>query len=62
MIDLGPEGGAEGGWIVAQGGLGDIIAQPKSYTGKMLRELLTGREGIGLPGSNIDLGEEPEPS
>jgi excinuclease ABC subunit A len=39
VIDLGPEGGAAGGAIVAQGMLPDIMAAPDSYTGTMLREL-----------------------
>ncbi len=39
VIDLGPEGGAGGGEIVAQGSLGDIMASEESYTGAMLREL-----------------------
>ena len=42
VVDLGPEGGAEGGWIVAQGGLDDLMAAPGSYTGLMLKELLSG--------------------
>ncbi len=40
IIDLGPEGGEDGGRIVAAGTPEDIIAVPESYTGKFLRELL----------------------
>jgi len=36
IIDLGPEGGDKGGYIVAQGSIKDIINNPKSYTGKYL--------------------------
>jgi len=36
IIDLGPEGGDNGGYIVAQGTVKDIMANPKSYTGKYL--------------------------
>ena len=39
VIDLGPEGGDEGGWIVAEGPP-EIIARTKdSYTGRYLREI-----------------------
>ena len=41
VIDLGPEGGDEGGMIVAEGTPEDIAAVPESYTGKFLREMLT---------------------
>jgi excinuclease ABC subunit A len=40
VIDLGPEGGAGGGRLVAQGTVGDIAACRESYTGAMLRGLL----------------------
>jgi len=36
-IDLGPEGGDKGGWIVAEGTVSDIIKEKKSYTGRYLR-------------------------
>ena len=39
IIDLGPEGGDEGGYLVATGTLDDIMAVKESYTGKMLRQL-----------------------
>lgn len=39
VIDLGPEGGAGGGQVVASGSLDDIMAEPASYTGAMLRDL-----------------------
>ena len=40
IIDLGPEGGDEGGRIVALGTPEDVAATPESYTGKFLREML----------------------
>ncbi|MEA2001965.1 MAG: excinuclease ABC subunit UvrA [Actinomycetota bacterium] len=40
IIDLGPEGGEDGGRVVAHGTPEDVIAVPESYTGKFLRELL----------------------
>jgi excinuclease ABC subunit A len=44
IIDMGPEGGAEGGTVVAQGTPEDIAAVPESYTGKFLGEVV-GRGG-----------------
>ena len=38
VIDLGPEGGKEGGYLVASGTPEDIVKCPKSYTGKYLKE------------------------
>jgi excinuclease ABC subunit A len=40
IIDLGPEGGAAGGRIVAQGPPEKIAATPESYTGRYLRRVL----------------------
>jgi len=40
VIDLGPEGGEGGGYVVAVGTPEDIVEIPESYTGKFLRELL----------------------
>jgi len=40
IIDLGPEGGDEGGRIVAQGPPEAIMAVPESYTGQFLRRYL----------------------
>jgi excinuclease ABC subunit A len=40
VIDLGPEGGEDGGRVVGVGTPEDIIAISESYTGKFLRELL----------------------
>ncbi len=37
IIDLGPEGGDEGGRVVATGTVGDIMSSKKSYTGGALR-------------------------
>jgi excinuclease ABC subunit A len=38
IIDLGPEGGEEGGEIVVEGNLEKVIASTKSYTGEFLRK------------------------
>ena len=40
IIDLGPEGGEEGGWIVAEGTPEEIIKEKRSYTGKFLKKAL----------------------
>jgi len=40
VIDLGPEGGEEGGRIVAEGDLKTIIASKQSYTGQFLKQRL----------------------
>jgi excinuclease ABC subunit A len=41
LIDLGPEGGDEGGQIVSVGTPQNIANSPGSYTGKYLKKLLT---------------------
>jgi excinuclease ABC subunit A len=40
IIDLGPEGGDEGGYVIATGTPEEIIKAPRSYTGKYLKELI----------------------
>jgi excinuclease ABC subunit A len=40
IIDLGPEGGDKGGYVVAKGAPEEIVKVAKSYTGKFLREKL----------------------
>lgn len=41
VIDLGPEGGREGGQIVAVGTPEEVVAQGKGYTARYLKEKLT---------------------
>ncbi len=41
LIDLGPEGGEEGGQIVAQGTPEEVAKVEKSYTGQFLKDILT---------------------
>jgi excinuclease ABC subunit A len=43
VIDMGPEGGDGGGTIVAQGTPEKIAADPKSHTGRFLKEVLARR-------------------
>jgi excinuclease ABC subunit A len=40
IIDLGPEGGDEGGEIVAEGPPEEVVKSNSSYTGRYLEELL----------------------
>ena len=42
IIDLGPEGGEAGGYVVAEGTPEDIAANPKSYTGQSLARHMNG--------------------
>jgi len=41
LIDMGPEGGAGGGQIIAIGTPEQVARQPKSYTGQYLKKLLS---------------------
>ena len=40
IIDLGPEGGDEGGWVVATGTPEEVAACSASYTGQFLAPIL----------------------
>jgi excinuclease ABC subunit A len=40
IVDMGPEGGAGGGAVVAKGSPEDIAANPESYTGHFLAQTL----------------------
>ena len=40
IIDLGPEGGTNGGYVVCQGTPEDICRCKESYTGEMLKRVL----------------------
>jgi excinuclease ABC subunit A len=40
VVDLGPEGGAGGGEIVAQGSPESVAEVPESYTGHYLKKML----------------------
>ncbi len=43
IIDIGPEGGADGGMIVAKGTPEEVSKITKSYTGKYLKKILKGK-------------------
>ena len=46
IIDLGPEGGDMGGYVVAEGMPEEIAQNPKSYTGMFLRNVLKIKEKV----------------
>jgi excinuclease ABC subunit A len=54
IIDLGPEAGDEGGYIVAHGTPEDLATCPASHTGRFLREVLPG------PGHAFSSGRSPD--
>jgi excinuclease ABC subunit A len=43
IIDLGPEGGDRGGYVVAAGSPEQVMNMPESYTGQWLKRVLNGR-------------------
>ncbi len=47
IIDLGPEGGDGGGYLVAEGTPEEVAMNPGSYTGRYLREVLGMKESGG---------------
>ncbi|MEP7071548.1 MAG: excinuclease ABC subunit UvrA [Verrucomicrobiota bacterium] len=53
VIDLGPEGGEEGGEIVAVGTPEQIAKIPGSHTGKFLQNLLPGRVGVSAAAGSV---------
>src|SRR4051794_40244130 len=46
LIDLGPEGGEEGGKVVAQGTPEKVARAKGSYTGKFLAEILPSKQAL----------------
>ncbi|HEX8062008.1 MAG TPA: excinuclease ABC subunit UvrA [Allosphingosinicella sp.] len=49
VLDLGPEGGDKGGEIVAEGTPEQVAAEPRSYTGGYLKQLLKGPRAEHMP-------------
>jgi excinuclease ABC subunit A len=49
IIDLGPEGGEAGGYIVAQGTPEQVITVEGSYTGEVLKEIFAALPSPGEP-------------
>lgn len=54
IIDIGPGAGVHGGYIVAQGNLKQIMAEPKSLTG----QYLSGARKIVVPEKRTPLGDK----
>ena len=52
IIDLGPEGGEQGGWIVAEGTPEEVAACQASFTGQALREVLSSGNGLSKRGKD----------
>ncbi len=52
IVDLGPEGGDEGGHVVAWGTPEDVAKEPASYTGHYLKQLLDRRGGSSRAGAD----------
>lgn len=46
LIDLGPEGGDQGGQVIATGTPEEVAAVPGSYTGFFLKPILQGRQSV----------------
>ncbi len=62
IVDLGPEGGAEGGRVVACGRPEEVAIAEGSHTGLFLREMFAGREA-GRPGGTGAAGRRsPAPA
>jgi excinuclease ABC subunit A len=58
LIDMGPEGGEEGGMAIAVGTPEEVAAEPSSHTGQFLAELLTPTVTRGRAGTK---GENKSP-
>ncbi|MFH1047049.1 MAG: excinuclease ABC subunit UvrA [Patescibacteria group bacterium] len=61
IIDMGPEGGAGGGRVVAEGTPRDVAKVKESWTGKYLREALN-KAGKGLAAKSKPLASEKKAS
>jgi excinuclease ABC subunit A len=58
ILDLGPEGGEDGGRVVGQGRPAKIAATPGSFTGQFLRRYYTSADGHLAP---AEIDDVPEP-
>ena len=57
LIDMGPEGGARGGTIVAEGTPEDVAAVPGSHTGRFLAEILGSTRARKRPAKTRSAGQ-----
>lgn len=60
LIDLGPEGGDAGGWIVTQGTPEEVAADPRSHTGRYLRSRI-GHDAFSLTQTSAKVPAVAEP-
>jgi len=60
IIDLGPEGGNEGGRIVAQGTPEQVARVKKSFTGQILARALNGTNGNGHGSATQSANTQPD--
>jgi excinuclease ABC subunit A len=59
ILDLGPEGGEDGGRVVAHGRPAKVAATPGSYTGQFLRRYYTSTNGhLAAADTNVDNEED----
>ncbi len=61
LIDMGPEGGSRGGYVVAEGTPEEVAAHPDSHTGSFLEPLLDGRHAT-QPGKPRKAPPPPAPT
>jgi excinuclease ABC subunit A len=58
VIDMGPEGGDGGGEVVAAGTPEEIVANPRSHTGRFLKEVLARRPAKGTNVKGLPRGTQ----
>ena len=46
VIDMGPDGGDKGGWVIAEGTPEHVARVQRSFTGQFMQHMLTGREAV----------------
>jgi excinuclease ABC subunit A len=61
LIDMGPEGGDEGGLVIAAGTPEEVAAEPASHTGRFLAELLPAA-GVSSNGTGPRKAKKPRKS
>ena len=61
IIDLGPEGGEEGGHVLATGTPEQVAATPGSYTGEFLADLVEPEMKVRRTGKRKAPGSPPRP-
>ena len=57
ILDLGPEGGDAGGYVVCEGTPAQVMAHETSHTGKALREYQKKMEGKSVPDTDFRMRE-----